>query len=198
MPLQPLPFVDRIDAHASGDVAIHPSAAIAPGVILRAAPDSRIVIASGVCIGMGTVINACGGEIAIEAGANLGAGVLIVGAGTVGANACIGGVTTIFNTSVAPMEIIPAGTILGDTSRQREAIEEAEPEPEPEQDRATEPEKVTSETTPPETAPPEPEATNNSKHPPGNPVYGQVRVNQLLYTLFPKGNSPNHPPGSEQ
>jgi carbon dioxide concentrating mechanism protein CcmN len=58
------------------------------------------------------------GILEIEAGANLGAGFLMVGEGKIGANACIGSATTVFNCSVAPGQVIPPGAILGDTSRQ--------------------------------------------------------------------------------
>ena len=65
MYLQPLQPVSNKDVYISGDVTIDPSAALAPGVILQAAPNSRIIIGAEVSIGMGTVINAHQGEIAI-------------------------------------------------------------------------------------------------------------------------------------
>lgn len=198
MPLQPLQFIETAYVQVSGDVTIHPSVAIAPGTILRAAPDSRIVIASGVCIGMGVVLNACGGAIEIETGVSLGPGVLIVGTGRIGANACIGGVTTIFNASVEPMQIVPAGSILGDTSRTidaevslpaPEAILEGKRQPEPPVESAPEAVEPPAASSPVEQLP-----ASSALKPPGTPVYGQIHVNQLLYTIFPKGNSINRPP----
>jgi carbon dioxide concentrating mechanism protein CcmN len=109
---------DRFDAHIHGNVIIHPSAVIAPGVILQAATNSTIVIGAGVCLGMGSILQVSEGILEIEAGANLGAGFLMVGEGKIGANACIGSATTVFNCSVAPGQVIPPGAILGDTSRQ--------------------------------------------------------------------------------
>jgi carbon dioxide concentrating mechanism protein CcmN len=109
---------DRFDSHIHGDVIIHPSAVIAPGVILQASTNSTIVIGAGVCLGMGSILQVSEGILEIEAGANLGAGFLMVGAGKIGANACIGSATTVFNCSVAPGQVIPSGSILGDTSRQ--------------------------------------------------------------------------------
>ncbi len=100
-----------------GDVSIHPTAAIAPGVILRAEPNSRILVASGVCIGMGSIIHAYQGDLALEEGVSLGTGVLIIGQGTIGAYACIGANTTLFNHSVEPKQAIAANTLLGDPSR---------------------------------------------------------------------------------
>ena len=109
---------DRFDAHIHGDVIIHPSAVLAPGVILQAANNSTIVIGAGVCLGMGSILQVSEGILEIEAGANLGAGFLMVGEGKIGANACIGAATTVFNCSVAPCQVIPSGSILGDNSRQ--------------------------------------------------------------------------------
>ena len=117
MYLPPLQPVSNKDVYTNGDVTIHPSAAIAPGVILQAAPNSRITIGAEVSIGMGTVINACKGEIIIADGATLGAGVLIVGASEIGSNACIGTATTIFNSSVDAMVVITPGSLIGDISR---------------------------------------------------------------------------------
>jgi carbon dioxide concentrating mechanism protein CcmN len=115
-------------AHVSGDVSIHPNAAIAPGVILQAAPNSRIVVAAGACIGMGAIIEAHEGTIEIQQGAVLGAGVLAIGRGTIGEYACVGAATTIWNTSVAAMEAIAAGSILGDRSRSVDLSDDAVPE----------------------------------------------------------------------
>lgn len=47
----------------------------------------------------------------------LGSGVLIIGSSKIGANACIGTTTTIFNASVAEMTVINPGSIIGDNSR---------------------------------------------------------------------------------
>ncbi|MDJ0575324.1 MAG: hypothetical protein QNJ65_09200 [Xenococcaceae cyanobacterium MO_234.B1] len=113
-PLQPV-----VDSNIviCGDVEIHPTASIAPGVILQAAPNSRIVIGADACIGMGVILNAYGGVINVENGATLGSGVLIIGNSTIGSNACIGTATTIFNASVESMKVVIPGSIIGDTSR---------------------------------------------------------------------------------
>jgi carbon dioxide concentrating mechanism protein CcmN len=105
-------------AHVSGNVTIDPSAAIAPGCIFQAAPDCEIRIESGVCVGMGVIVQAYGGTIVIESGVMLGSGVLIVGACAIHRHACLGVATTVFNASVEEFLIVPAGSILGDTSRQ--------------------------------------------------------------------------------
>ncbi|MDF5721994.1 MAG: transferase [Rhizonema sp. PD37] len=118
MSIPPLRFGNNVESHISGEVIIHPSAILAPGVILQAAPDSKIVIGSGVCIGMGSILQVNEGTIEIEEGVNLGAGFLMVGQGKIGINACIGAATTVFQSSIEPGQVVPAGSILGDKSRQ--------------------------------------------------------------------------------
>ena len=117
MYLPPLQPVVNSDIFICGDVEIHPTASVASGVILQAAPESRIVIGADVCVGMGVIVNAYGGEINIESGATLGAGVLIIGQCQIGSNACIGTTTTIFNASVESMKVVTPGSIIGDNTR---------------------------------------------------------------------------------
>ena len=109
---------DNFDKYISGEVNIDKSAVLAPGVILQAAANSKIIIGPGACIGMGSILQVNEGILEVEAGANLGAGFLMVGPGKIGANACIGAATTVFNCSVAPEQVIPSGSVLGDNSRQ--------------------------------------------------------------------------------
>ncbi|MEH2042994.1 transferase [Nostoc sp.] len=118
---------NNFDTYISGEVTIHPSAVLAPGVILQAAINSKIIIGPGVCIGMGAILQVHEGTIEVEAGANLGAGFLMIGKGKIGANACIGSATTIFNYSVEPGQVVPPGSILGDTSRQIAQTKQLEP-----------------------------------------------------------------------
>ena len=113
MYLPPLQAINNADIYQTGDVTVDSSAIIGIGVILQAAPNCRIAIGAGACLGMGTILNACEGTIEIEPGAVLGAGVLIVGQGKVGANASIGAVSTIFNASIEPMQVLAAGSVLG-------------------------------------------------------------------------------------
>ncbi|KPQ40509.1 MAG: hypothetical protein ACLFM4_13945 [Phormidium sp.] len=124
--MQPLPIspLEREDVFVSGDVTIHANAAIAPGVVLQAGQDERIVIADGVCLGLGVVLHARRGDICIKAGANLGAGVLIIGACTVGPYASVGAASTIIDTDVAADQVLAAGTVLGDRSRPQERLDE--------------------------------------------------------------------------
>ncbi len=117
MYLPPLQPINNTEIRICGDVDIHPSASIAPGVILQAMSNSRIVIGADACIGMGTIITACDGEVEIASGVTLGSGVLVVGRSQIGSNACIGTATTIFNYSVEPMKVVEPGSILGDNSR---------------------------------------------------------------------------------
>ena len=117
----PLPLIQppsRSEVSIIGEVIIHEGAVVAPGTILQAAPNCRIVIHPGACIGMGTLINAYKGDIEIESGAMLGAGVLIVGQGKIGQNVCLGSCVTVINNSIESGTTIEAGTLIGDTSRQ--------------------------------------------------------------------------------
>lgn len=118
MKFPPLQLIDHTHFCLQGEVEIDPSAAIAPGVLFQADSDSRIVIGAGVCIGAGSVLHARHGLLIIEPGVSFGTGVLIVGAGRVGANACIGSSTTVLRPAIAPGEVVPPGSLLGDTSRQ--------------------------------------------------------------------------------
>ena len=102
----------------SGDVAIYAGVAIAPGVLLQADVGSRIVIRSGVCIGLGCVIHAHQGTVTIHEGANLGAGVLLIGDVTIGARACLGAAVTVLNSAIDAGKIVESGLIVGDGSRQ--------------------------------------------------------------------------------
>ncbi|MCW6035201.1 hypothetical protein K4A83_02800 [Spirulina subsalsa FACHB-351] len=219
MPLQPLQLVDTPTVRINGDVTIHPSAAIAPGVILQAAPQSQIIIAAGACIGMGVILNAYQGTIELETGVSLGPGVLIVGQCKIGANTCIGGATTIYNADVPALQVIPAGSLIGDPSRQVVISETPALESSPVESSTADSSSLTddlwSEDSPPEEPPqwtegelettaPQPEAqeffqdSEESVKPPGTPVFGKVYVNQLLLTLFPQGHSLNQRNGDEK
>lgn len=112
--------------HISGNVVVHSDAAIAPGVLLQADPGCRLTIAAGVCISQAVVVHAYQGHLTIEAGATLGRGVLIIGRGQIGADACIGAGTTILDSSVAAGEILPPNSLVGETGRQV-ALEPAQP-----------------------------------------------------------------------
>ncbi len=118
MSVPPLRLSDNFNSYISGEVIIHPSAVIAPGVILQAGQKGKIIISSGVCIGTGSILQVHEGTLEIGANANLGAGFLMVGPGKIGENACIGSATTIFNGLVAPGEVVPPGSILGENSRE--------------------------------------------------------------------------------
>jgi carbon dioxide concentrating mechanism protein CcmN len=98
-------------------------------VILQAAADGQLRIAAGVCIGRGVIIQVYQGILEIETGVVLGSGVLIMGAGTLGQNACIGSETTICESSIAPQQVVAARSLIGDRSRVLEP-EQVSPPPE--------------------------------------------------------------------
>jgi carbon dioxide concentrating mechanism protein CcmN len=122
MSVPPLRLGSCFESYISGEVIIHKSAVIAPGVILQAAPNSKIIVGAGVCIGMGSIIQVDRGTIEIQAGASLGAGFLMVGEGKIGSNACIGAATTVFRSSVASAQVIQPGSILGYCDRHNRHI----------------------------------------------------------------------------
>ncbi len=179
----------------SGDVVIDECAAIGPGVILQADAGSRIVIAAGVCIGMGAILHAHQGNIEVEAGANLGAGVLIVGTGKIGANACVGAATTVFNSSIEPVQVVPAASIIGDTSRQAALTPEpvevgaTGSEPPVEEVGANIQESAATSQPAAEPAPAQPEPESPDQSPRAG--YSQRHLNRLMMTLFPNGQSLN-------
>jgi len=118
MPLLQPPSINKSHFCVLGDVRIDDSAAIAPGVILQADTNFSLTIGAGVCIGMGTILHAHQGNLEIQMGAVLGAGVLVVGAVTIGANACIGSTTTIWNAHVDPERVIIPGSVVGKIGRE--------------------------------------------------------------------------------
>jgi carbon dioxide concentrating mechanism protein CcmN len=126
-----------VPVHLDGNVAIDPTAAIAPGVLLQAEENSRITIGAGVCIGAGTIVHATGGNIDIGAGVCIGRAVLIVGTGSIDRNVCIGAGSTVINPQIEEGDVIPTHSILGDSSRGEVSVVEtpdlptptAEPDP---------------------------------------------------------------------
>ncbi len=174
---------------------------------MQAEPGSRISIAAGACIGLGVILHAREGTLEIEAGVILGAGVLVVGAGKIGTNACIGAGTTLIDPCIDKMQIMPAGSLMGDTSRQAAAsataasataaAPTAAPTSPETPEAATPPvappiEPPSPAQTPPQTAPETaaepPESTAAQQPQPGETptiLYGQAHINRLLGTLFP-------------
>lgn len=168
-----------------GDVSIHPHAKIAPGVILQAAPQSKIVIAAGACIGMGVVIQAFQGTIVVDSNANLGAGVLIVGKATIGANANIGKSTTIINTDIVAQQVIPEGSLMGDPGRS--SFEQPHNGSHPREESHPDHESTYLGSSPPHMSSP---SHLNSSPQPQSHVIGRAYVTQMLQVLFARNPSP--------
>lgn len=186
--------------YTSGDVTIQAGVAIAPGVLLQADPNSRVVVKAGACIGIGAVLHAHDGVIEIGEGANIGAEVLLVGNVKVGANACIGAATTIFNSTIEWGQIVPPGSLLGETGRQ--PVDElqvtdtvvypsAEPEP-PHHDASTK--RSAAGNTQDNGIQSGPDVASQ----PGNVnVYGQMYVNRMLVKLFPNRQPADNPSSTQ-
>ena len=201
MYLSPLQPISNSHFYVSGNVTVHPSAAIAPGVLLQADPDSHIIIAAGVCVGMGAILHAHQGILEVEEGANIGAGVLIVGKGKIGTNACIGSMTTILNSSVGWGQVIPPASLIGDASRQSEAqrpentttlvFESSSNQQVSENQPAEATTTLTSESSSNQQAL---ETSGGA----GTQVYGQANLNRLLSTLLPHRQALNRPLKDDQ
>jgi carbon dioxide concentrating mechanism protein CcmN len=189
------------DAHLciSGPVTIDPSAAIAPNVLLQADPGSELIVAANVCIGMGCVLHAHQGSLELEAGVTLGSGVLIIGHGKIGANACVGSMSTIINSSVLPHQIIPPGSLVGDGSRQVVEVEPSSPTPDPppspdlQADSAdpTQPSSAESAQANAGGDQPTPQPSATAKSSKARVVYGQTYIERMMLTMFPHRQSFN-------
>lgn len=169
-----------------GSVEIDPSAAIAPGVILRADPGCRLVIARRVCLGTGVVVRAFHGKLLVlQEGCSIGAGGLIVGSGQVGAYACVGAESTLIDPAVEAHQTIPPKSLV-DRSRATRS------QPARSHFSSTVPPQVGGTPTAP-TADSNGSSTNGSslvdESVPSlsstNYVYGREAVQRLLGTLFP-------------
>lgn len=189
MSVSPLQHISNFESYKSGEVKIDPQAAIAPGVVLKADPHSQIIIGKGVCIGMGAILHAQAGTLEVDTGANIGAGVLVVGKGKIGANACVGAATTILDGNIEPGQVVAPGSLIGDQSRQiaeipvkqninnGAAVEVAisvTPQPEPTADNHQLAQESSQNATP--------------------VVYGKASLNRLMLTLFPHKQSLSQPP----
>lgn len=100
-----------------GQVEVAEGVALSHCVVLDAAPGCRLVLAPGVCVGSGVIIQAVRGDVVIEPGAVLGSGVLIFGAGRIGQNACIGAESTLINPAISSGQVVPPNSLLGDPSQ---------------------------------------------------------------------------------
>jgi carbon dioxide concentrating mechanism protein CcmN len=110
--LPPLEPIGDFRSYVCGDVVINETAAIASGVLLQADQGGKIIIAAGVCIGMGAVLHAQDGLLEIGAGANLGAGVLVYGSSKIGEGACIGASSSIVRAVIAKGAIVPPCSLI--------------------------------------------------------------------------------------
>lgn len=198
-----------------GQVEVADGVALADGVVLNAAPGCRLILAPGVCLGSGVIIQAHGGHLVIEPGAVLGSGVLVVGAGRIGPNACIGADSTLINPDVLASQVVPANALWGDPIRLQGANPAESSQAQDQQRSTPEPQPLSSVSGSEEALPPESTDTSemasslpsDSSHaeteasdtadliadadtatPNGthpSPVHGQKQVQQLIATLFP-------------
>lgn len=199
-PLQLRP-ISTSHYYTSGDVTIHNGAAIAPGVLIQADPDSQVIIKAGACIGIGAILHAHHGTVEVGEGANIGAEVLLIGQVMIGARACVGSASTILNSSIDRGQIVPPGSLIGDTSRPPEELHVTDtvflPPQSEKPSNASQAADLPEETTPtltPSSTTEEPQPSTESS---GMNVYGQVYVNQLLVKMFPHSRKSEQLPQSQ-
>ncbi|RZM77156.1 hypothetical protein [Leptolyngbya iicbica] len=179
------------DYYIGANVELAPDVAIAAGVVLEAAPDARLVIASGVCLGLGVIVQAAGGKLVLGAGVNLGSGVLVVGQGLVGPHACIGAESSLLNPQVAAGTVLPARSLHGIPDAIADSPAASNGQPAPSADSGDNPETTDASATeiePNGAAPTTPESNGLT---PNRVVYGREQVTQLMKTLFPHRDALN-------
>lgn len=166
-----------VDYYIGDNVEVAPDVAIAAGVVLEAAPGSRLIIASGVCIGTGVIVQATGGKLVIGIGVNLGTGVLIIGQGIVGPHACIGTESSLLNPQVTAGAAIPARSLLGITGP-----DPGNPEHNGHNDQAAHGQNGRADAS---------HSEAETGLAPARIVYGREQVTQLMQTLFPHRDTLN-------
>ncbi|MGF1460106.1 MAG: hypothetical protein ACFBSG_13905 [Leptolyngbyaceae cyanobacterium] len=167
-----------VDYYIGANVELAPGVVVAAGCVLEAAPGARLVIASGVCIGTGAVIQAVGGKLTLGTEVNLGAGVLIVGRGTVNPRACIGSESTLFNPHIDSGTVLPAKSLVGmPAGLPGDRPSETAPPTETNGDGSA------TDVPTPDVIPDNHQPLNGNT--PGKTVYGREQVMQLMKTLFP-------------
>ena len=180
--------------HFSGDVSIHESATIAPGVILQADPESRIIIGADVCIGSGSILHAHEGTLNIAQGVTIGTKVLLIGSLKIGENACIGSASTLFNCSLVEGQVLPPGSLLGNCGRQAAEIDATEAAPPPTPAPSPSPDSSTTDDSQPSAEWSVFEASGRVK----GQVYGQVYVSRIIAKMMPNSKQFGAPPQDNQ
>ena len=190
LPLRHYDSCDDIDGGifsggSHGRVTVHPSVAIAPTALLQAEPGSHLILAAGVCVGAGAVLHAYGGTLEIESGVSLGAAVLLIGSGKIGANACVGSMVTMINPAIAPGDVIAAGTLLGDDSRAIEPPPKPSAKPAPESSAKPAPEPLSAQNGAGSNGKLEAHTPDSPAEHGTQPVTGKAALNELMTALFP-------------
>jgi carbon dioxide concentrating mechanism protein CcmN len=187
LPLQLNPITTD-QSFTTGNVVVAAGAAIAPGVLLQADGGCRIIVGQGVCLGLGCLVHASGGDILIGDGANLGAGVLVVGCCTIGSGAIVGSGTTIVSQSVPADALLPNGTVWVKSDGAAAAPPKVEPKVQPIPQPAAQP-KPQSQPKPQPS--PTPHAFTNGFH---SPVADPISTSTPQTSTFVDPTPPTLPP----
>lgn len=105
------------ESYYVGDVLIASTAVIGNGVRLLADPGCSITIREGACLGPDVLIHASQGAIEVHQGVCIARGVLIIGAGHLGKQVCVGADSTLINPCFPEGTIISCQSLWGDESR---------------------------------------------------------------------------------
>jgi len=108
----------------------------------------------------------------------------VLGKVTIGVNACIGDCTTIINTDVVAQQVIPEGSLMGDSGRS--AFEEPQNSSQFNEDLQPKQRYTSSWPSPP----PGPSASSASVPQRQSNVIGRAYVTQMLQVLFARNPSP--------
>jgi carbon dioxide concentrating mechanism protein CcmN len=150
---------------------------------------------------MGSIIHAQNGEVVIAAGANLGAGVLILGQCQIGENSCIGSLTTVLNSAIARGQVVPPGSLIDGIS---DSISRRETDPHATAAASTEvslPNETVVSTSTTQVVAEVVTEVKSSEVKPGEPpsksaatTHAQEQLNRLMGKLFPHRQSLDIPP----
>lgn len=180
-----------VDYYIGANVKVAPDAVVAAGVVLEAAPGAQLVVASGVCIGAGVIVQATGGKLTLGIGVNLGTGVLIVGQGIVGPHACIGSESTLLNPQVGAGAVISARSLLGVQTQATPTANGQAGAPLTPGSQSSSTDTVSAVENGDNAQEPGDETAIADSSPPAKIVYGREQVTQLMKTLFPHRDALN-------
>jgi len=188
--------LEVVNYYIGANVELAADVVVAAGAVLEAAPGARLVVAAGVCVGPGVIVQASGGKLTIGTGVSLGMGVLILGQGVVNAHACVGAESTLLNPQVVAGAVIPARSLLGTPDHlegdRPEAVQNGQSPSPAVVDTSSQADAEAAHGSADSAAVANPEAALDNHAAPAKIVYGRDQKVQLMQTLFPHHDALNH------